>query len=228
MARKLFPFVFFFILNNLFADVQITEKEAGLDFRGEYNRALGGSANLSAAGALELNKLYTFSGGISLGDIDGEIDIKTFAQGRIGPLFDVPLYFSLAYIYNGLPAYENHSHTILPLAAFYGRWAGIGIGPGLRFTGFFGGKPLFESMISFAAYVNFVNNKRLCIGIGLANFSDFYAGTMGAYFLSLNSLILLNEHWSLINNIELLQSGSVALTANFYGIAYRGGFRFTW
>jgi hypothetical protein len=64
--------------------------------------------------------------------------------------------------------------------------------------------------------------------MGLANFSDFYAGTMGAYSHSLNSLIRLGKHWSLINNIELLQSGSVALAANFYGIAYRGGFRFTW
>jgi hypothetical protein len=216
------------MLNNLPADVQITEKEAGFDFRGEYNRALVYSMDFSVLGALELNDLYTFSNGISLGDTGGEIDIKAFTQGRIGPLFGKPLHFSLAYIYNGLPAYESHAHTILPLVTFGGRWVGITIGPGFRFTSFFGEKPLFESMLSFAGYANFINNKKLCIGMGLANFSDFYAGTMGAYFHSLNTLIRINDRWSLINNIELLQSGSVALTANFYGIAYRGGVRFKW
>ena len=224
-----FPLAFFFMLHNLSAlDIQITGKEAGLDIRGEYNRALLYSMDCSVLGAVELNKWYALKSGFSLGNTGGGSDIKAFVRNQIGPLFNHPLHFSLAYIYNGLPDYETHMHTLLPLVAFYGRWAGIAFGPGLRFTSFFGEKPLFESMLSCAVYVNFVNNQRLCIGMGLANFSDFSVGTMGSYFHSLNSLIHLSEHWSLINAIELLQSGSVALAANFYGIAYRGGVRFTW
>lgn len=226
---KLFPLIFFLILYNLPAlDLQITGKEAGIDFRGEYNRALLHSADFSALGSVEMNELYTFSGGVSMGNTGGGFDIKTFTKGRIGPLFGQPLFFSLAYIYNGLPAYEAHTHIIVPMAAFNGRWAGIAIGPGLCFTRFFAEKAVFESMLSASVYVNFICNEKLRIGMSLANFSDYYAGTMGSYSFGLNSLIHLSEKWSLINNIELLQSGSVALSANFYGIAYRGGVRFAW
>lgn len=226
---KLLPLLFYFLPFSLPAlNVQITGKEASIDFRGEYNKALLYSVDFSTIGSVELNKLYTCKSGISFGAIDNGFTIHTFVQNRIGPLFGQPLYFSLAYIYNGLPAYEAHAHTLLPVASFNGRRAGINIGPGLCFTRFYGEKSIFESMLSAYVYVNFVNNERLCIGMSLGNFNDFYAGTTGSYSLSLNSLIRFDKQWSLINNIELLQSGSVALAANFYGIACRTGVRFTW
>ena len=225
----MFPLVFFLLAHNLPAlNINLTGKEAGFDFRAEYNRSLFHSIDCAVLGAVEFNELYAFKGGISLGGTGDSFDIKTFTQGRIGPLFNIPLYFSLAYIYNGLPAYETHMHTLLPAASLNGRRAGITIGPGLRFTRFFGESALFESMLSFSAYVNFINNEKLRLGLSWANFSDFFAGTMGSYSLRVNSVIALNEHWSLINDLELLQSGSVGLAANFYGIAYRGGVRFSW
>ena len=226
---KKFFFFFFLLPFGLFAaDFRITGKEAGGDFRGEFNRALLYSVEFSALGSVELNELYTFKGGLALGGTGDSFDIKTLIHSRIGPLFNLPLYFGLAYIYNGLPVYEAHSHTILPLVYFSGRWAGISLGPGLRFTRFFGETTIFESIISFSAYVNFIDREKLRMGIGLANFGDFIANNMGAYSLSVNSLFRFNKQWSMINNLELLQSGSVGMAANFYGIAYRGGVRYTW
>ena len=228
--RFFFLLIVFFIAHNLSAlDLQITGKEAGLDFRVEYNRALLYSIDyLSSFAGVELNNRYAFKSGFSLGDTGGGFDIKLFTQGKIGPLFRVPLHFTLAYLYNGLPGYETHIHTILPLASLNGRWVGITTGPGLRFTGFFGESPVFESMLSFSAYVNFINNNLLRIGLRWANFSDFFAGNMGSYSLCLNSLVRVSKQWAIINDLELLQSGSVALAANFYGLAYRGGVRVSW
>ena len=225
--------VFFLLPLNLPADIQTAGNEAGFDFRGEYNRALIHSIDVSAFAAVALNNWYTVGGGIALGETGGRttggsFDIKAFAQNTIGPLFDKPLYVSLSYIYNGLPAWETHSHTLLPIISWKGQWAGIALGPGLRFTNFFGEPSMFEAMLSASVYVNFINNKKLRMGMGLANFNDFYAGNMGAYALNLNSLIRLTEQWSISNVIELLQSGSVGLAHNFYGIAYRGGIRYKW
>ena len=232
MIRK-WLWVFFLLPLNLPADIQTTGSEAGLEFRGEYNRATRHSIDVSAFAAVALTRWYAVGGGIALGETGGGtagggFDIKAFAQNTIGPLFAKPLHISLSYIYNGLPAWETHSHTLLPLVSWKGRWAGIALGPGLRFTNFFGEPPLFEAMLSASVYVNFINNRKLRMGMGLANFNDFYAGNMGAYALNLNSLIRLSEQWSIINTIELLQSGSVALAKNFYGIAYRGGVRYKW
>ena len=229
MKQFFFLLVFLLLLQNLQAlDIQITGKEAGFDFRGEYNRALLFLMDFSAFGVMELNDRYTVKGGLSLGNMEDGVDIKTFTKGGIGPLFGTPLRFDLAYIYNGLPAYETHTHTLLPVASFNGRWAGIAIGTGLRFTRFFGEPSFFESMLSFSVYVNFIDKEKLRIGMSWANFNDFFAGTMGSYSLGLNSAVTLNEQWSLANDIELLQSGGGTLAANFYGIVYRGGVRFTW
>ena len=206
----------------------ITGKEAGFDYHREWNRALHTSIDVSAFAAVELKEQYTVKAGLSLGSTGSSFDIKTFVQGKIGPLFGVPLHFSLAYVYNGLPGYEAHSYTLLPTVSYSGKWAGIAIGPGFRFTRFFGASTIYEAMLSFSAYAYFLNREKLRLGISIANFSDFVVGNMGSYNPGINSLFRFNEKWSMINNLELLQSGSVGLAANFYGIAYRGGVKFTW
>ena len=208
--------------------IRITGKEAGFDMGVEYNRALGFFEDFSVLGSLELNDRYTVKGGLSLGKTEDGIDIKAFTLSRMFPKAGKSLHLDLAYIYNGLPAYKTHTHAILPLVSFSGRWVGISFGTSFRFTSFFGEPALFESMLSFSGYVNFLNREKLRIGMRFANFRDFYAGNTGSYSLSLNCLIRFNEKWSLINDVELLQSGSIALAANLYGIAYRGGVRFTW
>jgi hypothetical protein len=220
--------IFFLALQNLYANgPEITCIELGFDFRGEYNRSFLYELDFAAQGSIELNDLYTFRGGVSLGATGGSFGIKAFTRAEAGPVFKL-LHFSLAYIYNGLPAYGAHTHTLLPLVSVQGRWAGISAGPSFRFTRYFGGKPLFETVLSLWGYVNFVSNDNLVIGMSLANYNDFYIGNMGSYSLGVNSFIRINDHWSINNDIVLLQSGSIGLTASFYGIAYRGGFRYTW
>ena len=224
--------IIFFLAQNLCAldlkNIHITGNEFDFFIRGEYNRALIYSVEFSMLNAVELNELITIKGGLALGNTGSGVDIKTHTQGRIGPLFNRPFYVSLAYVYNGLPAYETHTHILLPVFSFLGQRAGITIGPSFRFNRFFGEVTVFESTISFSTYIHLINNERLRIGISLANFNDFYAGLVGSYFLNINSLVHINEQLSLINDIEILQSGSFAMAMNLYGIVYRGGFKFKW
>ena len=227
--RKIFPILFLLCLQNIHAlDIEITGKEAALYSKMEYNRSFLGYGNISTTGAIELNNICSFRGGFLLGTTKYYTDIRFFTDAALAPWAKIPLRFSLAYIYNGLPQYKAHAHTILPVVSYNGKWAGIGAGVAFRFTSFFRETALFESILSFSGYVNFVNNEKLRIGICCANFNDFYAGNMGAYSLSLYSAVHINKQWSIINDIELLQSGSVGLSANFYGINWRGGVKFTW
>jgi len=157
---------------------------------------------------VELNNQCVFKGGIALGNIESSLEIKTFARARLDPPADVPLSFSLAWIYNGLPGYEAHSRTILPLIAFGGRVAGIAFGSSFRFTSFFGEPALFEPELSFLAYINFVNNKKLLFGISCANFDDFNAGNTGTYSLRLNNEVRFNKQWSLTNELRRAEAST--------------------
>ena len=208
--------------------MDITGKEAGVFFTGEYNRIFYWYGDVSAIGAVELNNKITFKSGFLYGKTQYDTDIKVFTGARYDPWANLPLNFSLSYIYNGLPDYDVNSHTILPVISYNAKWVGIGIGTSFRFTSFFGEPVVFESVFSFSGYVNFVNNEKLCIGISFANFSDFNAGNMGSYSLGLNSEIYIDRQWSVINEFELMQSGSNGLSATFYGISWRGGMKFTW
>ena len=232
VLRKSLPLALLFLVQNLSAldlqNIEITKKEAGFDFRGEYNKTLNHSIDFSALGSIELNEQFKFKSGLALGNTGGGFDIKTFIQSGIGPLFNRPLYASLSYVYNGLPDYESHAHIILPFVSYNGQRAGISIGPNFRFNRYFGELSVFESTLSFLIYVYLINYDKLRIGMNVANFNDFYVGLFGSYFLNLNSLIRINNQWSIVNDIELLQSGGTALTTNFYGIVYRGGVRFSW
>jgi hypothetical protein len=224
-----FPFFTIFNFQNVYAlDISITEKELGFGFRVEYDRAFLSLWGLSAMGAIELNGNFSFSGGILFGKTEAYTGIKTFAGVRHNPWENMPLDFSFVYVFNGLPEYEAHSHTILPLVSLNGRWAGIAIGPGLRFSSFFGEPALFESSLSFSGYVNLINNQMLQAGISCGNFDDFYVGNTGAYWLAFYGLLSLKKHWYISNELALHQSGSTGLSTAFYGIAFRGGVRYKW
>jgi hypothetical protein len=229
MGRKPLLLLFLAFAQTVYAmDIRISGKELGLYVRPEYNRTFYFCADISAAGAVTLNERFTIQSGLALGNTGNEFDIKAFASGDAALPVPIPLYVSAAYIYNGLPGYETHTQAILPLISYKGRWAGLSLGTNLRFTSFFNEPAVFESMISFSGYVNFLNNRILRLGMRVANFSDFTAGNTGSYFLNLNSAIRLNGRTSLIHEIEILQSGSIAAAANLYGFAYRGGVVFSW
>jgi len=223
--------VFFLCVGGVHAlDVQITDKEAGTDFRAEYNQALIFCGDFLAFGGIELNKRYAVNGGLALGWLADDFEMTLFSSARVRPLINIPLDIKLAYNYNGLPgrAYDIHTHSLLPYVSYSGRWGGAAVGVNLRFTSFFGEKALFESMLSFSAYVNVINNEKLRIGIRCSNFDDFYIKNMGAYSLSLCSVIRITGQWSIANDLEFMQTGGTGLSTVFYGIAYRGGVRYTW
>jgi len=214
--------IFFVALQNLYGvDTQIYCSP-------EYNRAFNFCWDIAAVGSVNLNNRYTIKSGLALGALRDTFDIKIFTGGEMTPFARFPLYFGLGYQYNGLPQYENHSHSIPHLASLKWKWAGFSLGCNFRLTSFFGETPVFEPALLALVYVYFINNNRLLLGLKAANFDNFTCGNFGAYYLNLNSLIRLNKKLSLINEIELRQSGSIALTSNFYGIVYRGGAAFSW
>ena len=224
--------LFFHCLHSLSAlDVQITGKELGFDVTTEYNRSLIFCGSTAVSGALKINNHHTVKGGFILGALGDTFEMTIFSSAHYTPLLsEQRLGISLAYAYNGLPgpAYNIHSHALLPYVSFNGRRAGFSLGTNLRFTRFFGEQAIFEPMLSFSGYVNIINNEKIRIGIISANFDDYLMGNMGAYFLRLNGIVHITQQWYITSEITLMQSGSVALSSTFYGIAYRGGVRFRW
>jgi len=224
---KIFLLVFFITLANIPA-LEITEGEIEAYLTGEYNRVFNYYGDISAIGSLELNNIFVFKLGFSLGKSAASTNIKTHASAAISPFSGLPINFSVLYIYNVIPDYENHSHTILPLISFNTAIAGISLGPSLRLTSFFMEDAIFESILSFSAYLNFVNNDKLCIGIGASNFNDFQAKNFGAYSLKFTAAIRMDETWQILNELAFLQSGGDGLSSVFFGFGWKGGVRYTW
>jgi len=209
-------------------DIGITGKEVETYLRGEYNRSYNFLGDISAIGAVELNHGLKFKTGVSLGWAEGITDIKIFTNTYFGLLKKWPLGLGLSWMYNGLPEYEAHSYTVLPVIYYNAKYGGITIGYGFRFISFFNEPAIFQPTLSISVYANFVNNEKFRIGISLANFNDFQANNFALYSLCFNSAIHLNRQWSILNELELKQSGGDGLTAAFYGVALHTGVRFTW
>jgi len=230
MKKNIVALILFFLcLRGVHAlDLEITDKELGADLKMEYNNSFIFCGDFLTFGHIELNKRYAASGGLALGWLADDFEIAAFGSVRARPLINIPLDITLSYNYNGMPGFDIHEHSLLPYISFNGRWGGVAAGINLRFTNFFGEKPVFESMLSFSAHVNFINTEKLRIGIRCANFDDFFIKSLGAYSLSVDSVIHINGQWSIVNNIELMQTGGTGMSTVFYGIAYRGGVRYTW
>jgi len=225
--------VFFICVKEIHAlDLEITGKEAEAFLRGEYNRNYYFLGDISAIDAVELNNRLKFKTGFSIGWAEDITDIKIFTSARFGLLEKWPqghpLGLGLSWIYNGLPEYEAHSHTVLPVISWNAKYWGISIGPGFRFTAFFREAVIYEPTLAISVYANFINNEKVRVRVSLANFNDFQTNNFALYSLCFNSAVRLNRCWSLLNELELKQSGGDGLTAAFYGVALRGGARFTW
>jgi len=223
----IFILIFFFGIHNVNA-LEITEKGIEAYLRMEFNRSFNYYGDISAIGFIELNNRYTFRGGFSLGKAADITDFNTFISARYSPFRNLPLHFSVSYIYNNLPEYGVHTSTIVPVISFNASRAGISIGSNFRFTSFFKESAQFESILSFYGYFNIINDDILKIGTGLGNFSDFHAENLGAFSLFIYSTIQMNSRWVIVNEFEILQSGIDGFTTAFYGFAWRGGVKFTW
>jgi hypothetical protein len=228
-VRKLIILAFLVCVQEIHAlDLEITGKEVEAQLKGEYNRGYYFYGEISAIGAVELNDRLKFKTGVSLGWAEDITDIRAFTNASYALPVKWPFGLGFSWIYNGLPEYEAHSHTLLPVISLNAKYGGISIGPGFRFTSLFKEAAIFESTLSIGVYANFVNNEKLRIGVSLANFNDFQANNFALYSLCFNSAVRINRCLSILNELELKQSGGDGLTAAFYGIALRGGARFTW
>jgi hypothetical protein len=207
--------------------IAVTAVETALDLAPEYNRVFGRCLTLSASGSLELNRRYALRGGLSLWQTAEAYEIDA-AAGFKAQFPKTPLYASVSYYFNALPAYETKSHTVLPLAGFRFRYGGFALGTALRFSSFFGESAIFEFVTAFESYVNFYNTETFRIGLRCANYDAFTAGNFGAYRLSLDSRIGVTELLSLLNSLTLFQTGSAALSANFYGFSCKIGAVLAW
>ena len=229
MKKKSLLLILFVVLQKLHgADMQITGKNLEVYLTPEYNRAFYFCWDISTIGSVNLNNRHTIKTGLALGAVGSTFDLKFFTSGETAPFAPIPIYFGLAYKYNGLPEYEYHDHSIPLMTSMKWKWVGFSLGYNFRLTSFLGEPSIFEPVLLASFYAFFINNDFLQIGLKSANYNDFTSGNLGAYFLNLNSVIRLNKKISLINEIEIHQSGSITLASNFYGLVYRGGAAFIW
>jgi hypothetical protein len=164
------------LLSSIYSlDIAISRSELELKITPEYNRSFYFCWDIMAVGSLEINNLVTIKGGLAMGMTGITFDINTVISGEVDLPFWSPLFFGLGYTYNGLPGYKTNTHTLLPAVSVRGKWAGITIGPALRFTGF-DSVVIFEPLLAVSAFANFYNTEKLRIGIRVANFSEFMAG----------------------------------------------------
>jgi len=229
LVKIIFLFMFFICSRNVYSfDINISGKEIEASLRGEYNRTFYRHGEISAIGAVELNNRYKVRGGLSFGISSFDYDINSFINAGCSPFLKLPLNFSVSYIYNGLPEYEAHTHSIMPIVSFNAKRAGISIGPNFRLSSFFGEPAIFESILSFYVYFNFINNNTLHVGTAWRNYNDFHAKNISAYWLNFYALIRLYANWSIISQIDLMQSGGDGLSSTFYGISCCAGVKYSW
>jgi hypothetical protein len=234
---KIYLFCFIFLVTAAKSvsafDIRLTGLEAELGLKPEFNRTFYYSVGTSLSGTLELNNCFTFGAGFSLeagGFATGDITQAYNVFGRSGFRFPLPfpLELEFSYIYNGIPDYRTNMHTMLPLLSSRWKWAGLSLGMALRYTAFGREKPLSEMFPAVLLFVNFVNREKLLAGLRISNFDDFLAGNLSSYFLNLNVSIKIRKRLYLFSEFELYQTGSMGLSATFYGAAYRGGIKYQW
>ena len=225
--RKVILLVFLICTREIHA-LELTGKEVEAHIRGEYNRSYNFFGDISAIGSVVLNKRMNFKTGVSLGWAEGITDIKIFTNARFILLKKWPFGVGLSWMYNGLPEYEAHSNTLLPVLFYNAKYGGITVGYGFKFNSFFNESAIFQHALSISVYANIINNEKLRIGVSFGNYNDFQVNSLTLYSLCFNSAVRINRNWSVLNELEIKQSGIAGLTTTFYGIALRGGARFTW
>jgi len=214
--------------NNEESGITITKKEVEAYLKGEYNRTFTYYGDISIIGAIELENKFLLRAGASIGRSSGETDIRSFFNAGYLNFLGVPVNMDLFYIYNGLPDYHAHTQTVLPVISYNAKHAGISLGMNFRFSHFFDGPLQFESLLTFYVYFNFIYTDSLQIGVSIGNFNEFQAKNMGAYSLIFYSNMRLDKNLSIINEIELMQSGGDGLSTILYGFAWRGGVKVSW
>ena len=211
-------------------ELKATRAETALFFRPEYNLNFRFTWDIALFGSLELNELLILNGGIAAGQIRdiAAIDAHGSAEIRFPFLKLVPLSLKAAYIYNGLPAYNTHIHSLLPLAAIEWRYFGVSAGYLFRYTFFSGNPVLFEPILAYRLFVNFFNTDNVFAGISLENYDDFFADNLGFYSIGLYNRFRLTQLISASSELEINISGNVGRITSIYGLTCKCGIIFTW
>ena len=224
----LLPLLFICFHNVYAINIEITNADVKAYIGGNYTRGSHFMGEIAGIGSAEINNAIGFRGGLSVGRTLIDTDINAFTGVKYSPFENLPLSFSVTYIYNGLPEYEAHINSIVPFISFNARRAGFSLGANFRFSSHFGESAQFESVLSFYGCFNFINNDRILIGIGCGNLKDFHANNLGALSLNLFAEIPVSENIVLLNDFEYMQSGMDGLTATFYKMAFHSGVKISW
>jgi hypothetical protein len=214
--------------------IEITNMEAEYFLSADFNRTFNFIGGISVAGKIEFNNRFTIKEGVFLGWTEDITSIKIFSYAAYRILADIPftadwpLELKVAWVYNGLPEYETHSHAIAPIISWNGKYFGLSVGYGARFTSFFGEGSLTEQMVPLGIYVNFINNKKICAGVSLANYTDYQIDSFIAYALAAKVSVKVNKHFSISNELEFRESGADGLTNIFHGVVWKGGAKLSW
>ena len=183
---------------------------------------------IAGIGTLVLNNTIGFRSGLSVGRTIIDTDINIFAGADYLPFKKLPLSFSVTYMYNGLPEYEAHTHSLIPFISYHGIRGGGLFGFNCRFSSHFGEKAQFESVISFYGYIYFLNTEKILMGLGCGNLKEFHANNLGALSINIFAKIPIVDNIALINDLEYMQSGMDGLTATLYKIVFRTGVKISW
>ena len=209
-------------------EIKITTIRGGAEFNPEFNRAFNYCWNFDCYGGIEFNRKLAFDSGFSIGKVGDEYAFNAFADGGWSLNFGRPVSFraNTAYLYNTIPEYKTDIHSIVPYSSLAWRRLDVSMGADLRFTLYDGTYIIFEPIFVFSLRYTIIDTKRLDLDICFFNLDRYLARNSNAYSLSFGSLIHLKGYIYLKNNLELLQTGSGSLAANFYGISYKGGIVF--
>jgi hypothetical protein len=214
-----------------------------LTIKPEYHRSLGFCQEFAAAGEQLIGASCAVRGGIALGQTGREFDFDMFLGGSYLLPLPVELSAHVLYIYNTIPAYTYQTNTLVPFLSFRRNWGGVDLGAAFRFTLFDSASSIFEPVWAARLFFAVPALDKIKLTVGIGNFSVFNAGNLGAYYFYVKSRIdlrefrpvkELRERWGirpriyLINNLELYQTGSIALTSTFQGFAWQGGIGLAW
>jgi len=209
--------------------IEITNIELEYFLISDFNRTYNFVGGSSAAGKIEFNNRVAVKEGVYLNCFPENANIiKLFTNATYRILANWPLDVKVAWVYNGLPEYDTHSHAIAPIISWNAKYYGISVGYGARFTSFFGEGALIEHMLPMGVYVNFINNEKLCVGMSLANYTDYQIDSFIAFALAAKASVSISKHFSISNELEFRQSGVDGLTATFHGIVWKGGAKLSW
>jgi hypothetical protein len=205
--------------------------EAGVGTGQNYNRGFSYFGDLSGFFSAEFNGNLSLNCAAALGQRGEFFGFTAAARLAYGlPFFRpfVPLYFRSQYLYDGFPAWETSTHSLIPSAALEWKWFGLSLGYTLRWTVFAGEAALFEPVLAYRVYGKLYAAEDSSISLRISNFGDFYADNLGSVHLGLDNRFRIASGIQVKCDFELILSGNVKRIVSVYGVSFTEGIIFRW